>query len=69
MISILKYDYLKVTKCSTCLENNICVSTKFIILNFFFFDIYFQLRIIYTSDKRIKNNISTLLLFLFESVN
>lgn len=37
-------------------------------LEFFFFDIYLQLRVVYTSDKQIKNNISTLLLFLFESV-
>lgn len=64
--------FWKITKCSTCLEDNIYVSTKFILLGigifFFFFDIYLQLRVVYTSDKQIKNNISTLLLFLFESV-
>lgn len=63
--------FWKITKCSTCLEDNIYVSTKFILLGigiFFFFDIYLQLRVVYTSDKQIKNNINTLLLFLFESV-
>lgn len=65
--------FWKITKCSTCLEDNIYVSTKFIhsyweLEFFFFFDIYLQLRVVYTSDKQIKNNISTLLLFLFESV-
>lgn len=63
--------FWKITKCSTCLKDNIYVSTKFILLGigiFFFFDIYLQLRVVYTSDKQIKNNISTLLLFLFESV-